>query len=78
MIIVDILMSCCDVCSVISAYLGKLQTTGKTLSKSRFLPSSRGEGGTTVGSWFRRRIDDMTPDSLDVPETTEVGIYCDF
>jgi hypothetical protein len=43
-----------------------------SLAKSRFLPTSKGEGGTTVGSWFRRRIDDITPDALDVPETTEL------
>jgi hypothetical protein len=24
-----------------------------------------------VGSWFKRRIDEMTPDALDVPETAE-------
>ena len=28
--------------------------------------------GSTVGSWFRRRIDDMTPDALDIPETAEI------
>ena len=40
--------------------------------KPRFKSSKVDRGGNTVGSWFKRRIDDITPDALDVPETSEL------
>jgi len=42
-------------------------------SKSRRFKATSGgdKGPVTVGGWIRRRIDDITPDALDIPETLE-------
>ena len=42
-----------------------------TSRRTRFLPKRDLAGTGGVGSWFKRRIDDITPDALDI----QVYIY---
>ena len=48
------------------------QETPRNNKSRRFKATSGGDKGpVTVGGWIRRRIDDITPDALDIPETSE-------
>ena len=49
-----------------------MPTGGSTSHRTRFLPKRDLAGTGGVGSWFKRRIDDITPDGLDIQETTEL------